>query len=172
MPDQVPRLTEDDATLVAEARRAVLTTIDARDGRPRSVPICSVLIGSSIYSPLDEKPKAGRDPHRLKRVRNLTADPRATILVDHWDEEWTRLGFVELDCRGVLVEPGEAGHADAVAALRAKYQQSAGHRLEALPMLRFAILAAISWRGEPHRPPGPPAPAAAATRPQLPPRPR
>ena len=137
--------------LVAEARRAVLTTIDSRDGRPRSVPICFVVVEDVLYSALDEKPKASCDTRRLRRVRNLGADPRATILVDHWDEDWSRLAFVELQCRGTLLEPGREEHAAAVDALLAKYPPYREHRLESRPMLRFAVVDAISWRGGPHR---------------------
>src|SRR5437660_1723483 len=103
-----PILDEAAEALVAEARRAVLTTLDWRDGRPRSVPICFAIEtgrgadGSVLFSALDEKPKAASDPHRLTRVRNLLVDPRATILVDRWDEDWSRLAFVELACLGSL----------------------------------------------------------------------
>ena len=139
--------------LVAEARRAVLTTIDTRDGRPRSVPICFAARpadgGLVLYSALDEKPKARSDPRRLTRVRNLLADPRATILVDRWDEDWSRLEYVELDCRGRLLEPegeGEAEHRLALGLLRAKYRQYGDQRLESRPVLRFEVVRAVSWR--------------------------
>jgi PPOX class probable F420-dependent enzyme len=131
--------------LLAEARRATLTTIDARDGRPRSVPVCYALVSDAIWSPLDEKPKRGDDPTALRRVRNLQADERATLLVDRWSEDWTRLAFLELDLRGALVEPGAPDHVTAVAALRTRYPQYAGHRLEERPMLRFRVVGVVAW---------------------------
>ena len=154
MPDPSIVFTEAAQVLVAGARHAVLSTIDARDGRPRSVPICHVLAvpedggPPALWSPLDEKPKAAADPRRLRRVTNLAADPRATILVDRWDEDWPRLAFVELGCLGAIVEPGGEGHAAAVDALRAKYPQYRRHRLEERPMLRFTVTAVRSWAAE------------------------
>lgn len=143
--------------LLRGARRGVLTTIDARDGRPRSVPVCFVLderagVRLGLVSPLDEKRKAPGDPYRLRRVRNLVADPRATILVDHWDEAWEQLAFVELACRGEIVEPGAREHAAWVRALRERYPQYATHELEGRPLLRFVVVEAVSWFATP---PGP-----------------
>jgi len=131
--------------LLAEARRGTLTTVDAGDGRPRSVPVCYALVGDAIWSPLDEKPKRAEDPRTLRRVRNVAADDRATLLVDRWSEDWSRLAFAELDVRGELVEPGSADHAAAVVALRARYPQYADHRLEERPMLRFRVVGATTW---------------------------
>ena len=145
-----PELDDTALRLLQDARRAVLTTIDTRDGRPRSVPICFVTArdaGGSLllYSAIDEKPKAGVDPRTLRRVRNLEADPRATILVDRWDENWTRLAFVEMICQGELVEPGVAEHGEAVAGLLAKYPQYRTHHLGDRPLLRFRCLHAAAW---------------------------
>lgn len=141
-------------TFVAGARSATLATI-APDGRPRLVPICFVLLltragdssgaAPSIVSPLDEKPKTAGDPHRLARVHDLVARPEATLLIDRWSEEWDRLGWVRLEVRGVLVEPGGEGHAAAVEALREKYPQYGAHDLEHRPMLRFVIDRVVSW---------------------------
>lgn len=114
----------------------MLTTI-APDGRPNSVPVCFVLIADVLYSPLDEKPKRSADPRALRRVRNLAADPRASVLVDGWDEDWSRLWFVDLAVNGTLLEPGTDEHGRACAALRAKYPQYRDHRLEERPMLRL-----------------------------------
>jgi PPOX class probable F420-dependent enzyme len=134
-------LTPDWWRFVADARRATLATIGA-DGLPSLVPICFVVLGEpapqAICSPLDEKPKRSADPRGLRRVRDLLADSRATLLVDRWDEDWTRLAFVELEVAGSLLGPGDGGHAQAIDALRAKYPQYATHRLEARPMLRLA----------------------------------
>ena len=132
--------------LLTATRRATLTTLDARDRRPRSVPICFVLVETTIYSALDDKPKSIQDPRLLRRVRNLEVDPRATILVDRWDEDWERLAFVEVACRGLLLPPDSDEHRTAVDALRAKYPQYRAHRLEERPLLRFAILSTTDWR--------------------------
>src|SRR4051794_20373776 len=140
MPELLATLAPAGQSLVRDGRRAVLSTIDSRDRRPRSVPICFVLIGETLYSPLDDKPKSIADPLRLQRVQNLLADPRATILIDQWAEDWSRLAFVEIACRGAVVEPAVAEHDTAIVALREKYPQYRTHRLEQRPLLRFSIL--------------------------------
>jgi PPOX class probable F420-dependent enzyme len=135
---------------VADARTAALTTLGP-DGRLAAVPICFVLLAAApgdnpiLYSPLDEKPRREADPRRLRRVRNLIAFPRASILVSNWDEEWSRLAFVSLDVLGTLLEPGAVEHQAAITGLRRKYPQYAQHRLESRPMLRFALIDAAYW---------------------------
>ncbi len=135
------------------ARTATLATI-APNGRPRLVPVCFV-VGvdgrdgrARLYSPLDEKPKSSADPRELARVRDLLANPEATLLVDRWSEDWARLGWVRLEVRADLLEPDTKHrdeHAVAVTALREKYAQYATHRLDDRPILRFTIQRTISW---------------------------
>lgn len=145
-------LTPMEHRFVAAARTALLATMGA-DGRPKVVPICFVMAGTDaavrIYSPLDEKPKRVADPHDLQRVRNIVANPEVSLLVDHWSEDWSELGWVRLEGRAQLVEPGEAAtspeHRTAVAALRAKYPQYAAHLLEDRPIIRIAIERSRSW---------------------------
>lgn len=133
---------------LASARRAILATI-ARDGRPRLVPICFVVEGDrpTLYTPIDDKPKRNDDPLALARVRDIAADPRVTILVDRWDEDWTRLAWLRGEGRATLLEPDAEPeeHTVAVAALRAKYPQYATHRLEERPLIRVALDRVIGW---------------------------
>jgi PPOX class probable F420-dependent enzyme len=146
----VPLLSPAHRAFVEAARTAVLATI-AADGRPRLVPICFVTFGGEgdlrpvVYTPLDEKPKSVDDPRELERVRDIVARPAVGLLVDRWSEDWTRLGWLRLDGRADLVEPGAAGHAAAVEALRAKYPQYATHRLEARPLIRIAVERVREW---------------------------
>jgi PPOX class probable F420-dependent enzyme len=129
---------------VGSARRAALATV-APDGRPRLVPVCFVLLGEVVYTPLDEKPKAVEDPMRLARVRDVLANPTATLLVDRWDEDWSRLGWVRLDGEAALLDPPGDEHAAAVAALVARYPQYASHRLNVRPLIRITIGRVVSW---------------------------
>jgi len=82
-----PILSPVERAFLAEARRAVLATIDPH-GQPRLVPICHVVgdddkLGRpKLYTPIDEKPKASPDPRRLSRIRDLLILPAATILAD------------------------------------------------------------------------------------------
>jgi PPOX class probable F420-dependent enzyme len=78
----------------------VLSTTDPR-GRPHAVPVCYALRSGEIVTPIDAKPKSSRS---LGRRRNLEDNPAAALLVDRWDEDWTKLGWVMV--RGVArLEP-------------------------------------------------------------------
>src|SRR6187401_111726 len=105
MPSE-PLLSTDQRAFLASARRAVLATI-APDGQPRLVPICFVMDDTepTLYTPIDDKPKRDDDPLALARVRDIEADPRVTILVDHWDEDWTRLAWLRATGLAALLQP-------------------------------------------------------------------
>jgi len=144
-----PVLSATQRAFLASVRRAVLATIGP-DGRPRLVPICFVLHDTQpvLYSPIDEKPKRTADPLALGRVQDVLTDPRVSVLVDHWDEDWVHLGW--LRCHGVatLVLPTAADapeHAKVVVDLQTRYLQYAAHRLEGRPIIRIAIESATSW---------------------------
>lgn len=89
--------------LASQARVARLGTIDP-DGRSHLVPLCFALDGSSFYSEVDQKPKSSK---RLRRVENIIRDPRVTILVDHYEEEWPKVWWVRMRGSGRLVEGDE-----------------------------------------------------------------
>lgn len=141
-------LTNVERVLLSEARQAVLATI-ASDGRPRLVPVCFVVDRTRpvLWTPLDEKPKGVDDVLHLARVLDIQADPRVTVLVDRWDEDWTRLAWVRCYGTATLVTPGAEPRAReaAIAALRARYPQYATHGLEARPIIRIAIERTASW---------------------------
>jgi PPOX class probable F420-dependent enzyme len=120
---------------LARARRAHLATASG-DGAPHVVPICfAVLDPGTLVLAIDDKPKA---PGRvLKRLRNLSENPRFALVVDHWDEDWNRLGYVLVSGRGALV--ADAARRDAaVQALRARYPQYVAMRLDGA---RHAVVA-------------------------------
>ena len=102
---------------LAAARVGHLGTVDPR-GRAHLVPCVFALDGETVYTPVDGKPKR---TSRLQRLRNLDSDPRATLLVDHYEEDWNRAWWVRVRGRGRLVDgPAAAG---AIEMLRAKYPQ-------------------------------------------------
>ncbi|MEV1286915.1 TIGR03668 family PPOX class F420-dependent oxidoreductase [Micromonospora sp. NPDC049679] len=104
--------------LVESARVARLATVDS-DGKPHLVPICFALVGDVVYSAIDEKPKRNAHPRRLA---NLEATGRACLLVDEYDEDWSKIWWVRLDGHGrVVTDEAEAGTART--ALTAKYPQ-------------------------------------------------
>ncbi len=139
--------------LLATARTATLATISP-SGLPRLVPVCFAALaypdaehGIRIYSPLDQKPKRASDPRSLARVRDIVADPRVSLLVDRWSEDWTALGWLRLECVASLLEPASGGaeHAAAVAALCERYPQYRDHELETRPLIRLTLRRVISW---------------------------
>lgn len=135
------------AFLIA-ARRAILATIDP-DGQPRPVPICFIVVSvdparTRLLSPLDDKPKATDDKRALARVRDIHARPEVSVLVEHWDEDWSRLGWLRLSGRATLLEPTDVPP-DTIGRLRDKYPQYAAHGLESSPMIAIDIDRATSW---------------------------
>jgi len=143
MPD-VPAFTPAQRAFVAAARTATLATI-ASDGSPRLVPICFVLDGDVVISPLDEKPKQATDPHDLARVRDVLARPDVSLLVHRWDEDWSRLGWVRLHGTARVLEPDDPEHAAAIVPLRSKYPLYASQAIDARPMIRIQLDRATSW---------------------------
>jgi PPOX class probable F420-dependent enzyme len=123
---------------------ARLATLDP-SGRPHLVPIVFATHAGVLWSAIDEKPKSTRD---LARVRHLRRDPRATLLLDHYDDDWKRLWWIRLDVIGTVVEPDALDRAAALEALRGKYAQYRARGLLAsdAPLLRFEIQAIRSWR--------------------------
>ena len=96
----------------AELRRRFASSPVARlstvrpDGRPHVVPIVFALVGDTVFSAVDAKPKRSRD---LQRLANVRAEPRCALLVDHYEDDWRRLWWVRAD--GVAEVVGEpAGH--------------------------------------------------------------
>jgi PPOX class probable F420-dependent enzyme len=104
-------------TLVAEARVARLATLDP-DGRPHLVPIVFALDGETLYSAVDSKAKRSRT---LRRIENARARPDVTVLVDRYEDDWTRLWWVRLRGRARVLDGGEEA-SRAVALLAAKYE--------------------------------------------------
>jgi len=135
------------AFLVA-ARRAILATIGP-DGRPRLVPVCFIVEAVAderprLLTPLDDKPKSTDEKRSLARVRDIVARPAVSVLVERWDEDWTRLAWLRLYGEATLLEPSDVP-GDAVARLRTKYPQYATHDLGSSPMILIDLERATSW---------------------------
>ncbi|HEX4108903.1 MAG TPA: pyridoxamine 5'-phosphate oxidase family protein [Solirubrobacteraceae bacterium] len=103
--------------LLASARVARLGIVDD-DGGPRVLPVTYALAGSEIVTALDHKPKR-LAPERLARVRWLTARPRAALTVDVYDDDWSRLRWVQAIGPVRILEAPSAP--EAIAALTERY---------------------------------------------------
>lgn len=118
-----------------------LATAD-RHGAPHVIPACYALDDPTLYVTIDEKPK--RTDRPLKRLRNITENPRATFTVDHYDEDWSRLGWVMV--RG-FAETLSAGseHDHAQRLLRDRYPQYRTMNLAPLPVIALRIERVTRW---------------------------
>jgi PPOX class probable F420-dependent enzyme len=108
------------------------------DGSPHVVPICFALDGDTLYTAIDEKPKRTR---RLARLRNIEANPSVEVVIDGWDEDWSRLWWVRLKGQARVVERDERG----LALLRAKYAQYR-ERSPAGPFIVVTISRRVDWK--------------------------
>jgi PPOX class probable F420-dependent enzyme len=127
------------AELLARERVARLAYLD-EDDRPRVLPVTFALSGGAIWSAIDEKPKRASEP---ARVRCLRRRPEAALVVDVYDDDWTRLAWVQLVGRVEVVAVNAAP--EAVAALAAKYEPYS-ERTPPGPLLRLEVERALRWR--------------------------
>jgi PPOX class probable F420-dependent enzyme len=116
----------------------------ARVGRlattaPRVVPITFAVVGRTLVHAVDHKPKATR---ALARLEDLRRDPRASVLVDHYEEDWARLWWVRADGTARVVEAADAP--EALDALAAKYPQYAARSPDG-PVVVLAVERVASW---------------------------
>ena len=107
---------------LAGARVARLATVDA-EGKPHVVPIAFADHDENLYFVVDDKPKRTRD---LKRLRNIAGNPHVSVLVDHYEDDWTRLWWVRVDgVAHVLAHDAEAQRAIDLLALKyAQYERT------------------------------------------------
>ena len=90
------------------ARVARLATIDP-DGRPHLVPIVFAIDGDTLYAAVDRKPKRSTT---LRRIENARERPQVTVLVDHYEDDWSRLWWIRLRGRARVLDDGsELEHA-------------------------------------------------------------
>ncbi len=136
------KLTDDETRFVKRARVARLGT--ASDERqPNVVPVCFELLDGRIYIGLDSKPKSVAHL-KLRRVRNILANPRVSFLVDRYDEDWGRLGYVMITASATL-DLREAERSRAIVALRSKYPQYLRLLPDDAPVIRITPLRVSSW---------------------------
>jgi PPOX class probable F420-dependent enzyme len=134
-------LSENERRFVDARRVGHLATADKR-GVPHVVPVCFALVDDTVYVTIDQKPKG--DPRRLKRLRNIAENPAAAFVVDRYDEDWRRLGWVMLRGRTEILDRG-AEHDRAQDLLRRRYPQYRPMQLTDLPVIAIHIERVVSW---------------------------
>lgn len=134
-----------DVLAFLERRRVAHLATASVNGQPYVVPVCFAVLDQTIYSAIDEKPKRG-EPYSLRRVRNVLANPQASVVADVYDDaDWTRLGFVLVSGRARLIEPGADEHARAVTRLRQRYLQYRQMALDQRPVLALDVERVTTW---------------------------
>jgi PPOX class probable F420-dependent enzyme len=134
----------DDGTqaFIRSHRIARLATA-GEDLQPAVIPLCYVFDGEHIYSPIDEKPKSVA-ASSLKRVRNIKANPRVSVVIDDYSEDWSKLAYVLIVGTAEIILPGKDAsretqeHARAVELLREKYAQYRSMRIDERPMIKIS----------------------------------
>ena len=129
--------------LLRDGRVGRLATADAA-GHPLVVPVCYAFDGERVYSAVDAKPKRTR---ALRRLRNIAENPRASLVVDEYDEEWTRLRYVIVEGPADVLTGGPE-FARAVDLLVAKYAQyrTLGLSRESGALIRLTPDRILHWR--------------------------
>ena len=128
-----------------KARVARFATVDEKN-RPHIVPICFVYDGKLFYTAVDRKPKRV-PPERLARLRNIRAVSRIALLIDEYDDDWTRLWYVLIRGKAQLIpKSAHREYASAIRKLRAKYAQYAqGMLADDAPIIRITPERATFW---------------------------
>ena len=142
----MPKLTSAQDRFLRSARTGHLATADAT-GQPHVIPVCYVFDGESVYSVLDAKPKT-TPLRQLRRVRNILANPRVSLVVDHYEEDWTSLQYVMVTGDAGLLESGEEW-AGAIVMLREKYPQYQQMDLAQSPVIKIVPARFVPWSSQP-----------------------
>ncbi|MGY1618674.1 TIGR03668 family PPOX class F420-dependent oxidoreductase [Geodermatophilus sp. SYSU D00691] len=109
------------------------------DGAPHVVPCVFALVGDTVYTAVDAKPKRTR---RLQRLANVRVEPRCSLLVDAYDEDWSRLWWVRADGVARVVDTPEPDH-PGISALVERFPQYRG----APPSGPLLVVTVQQWTG-------------------------
>jgi PPOX class probable F420-dependent enzyme len=130
--------------LLSSARVARLATVDS-EGQPHLVAITFAVDGDSIVSAVDHKPKRTT---RLRRLANIEANPRVSVLADHYEDDWSKLWWARADGLARIVEPGADEHDSVVTLLAGRYGQYDERRPDG-PAIVISVSRWSGWRARP-----------------------
>ena len=136
------QLSSSQARRLASARIAHLSTADTT-GAAHVIPICFAFDGHFIYSVLDQKPKRS-SLTRLRRVKNILANPQVALVVDHYEEEWSHLWYILVTGHAELLLVGNERE-EAIGKLREKYQQYKDMDIDLNPVIKITPAKVVSW---------------------------
>jgi coenzyme F420-0:L-glutamate ligase/coenzyme F420-1:gamma-L-glutamate ligase len=122
-----------------------MATVD-RSGQPHLVPIVYTFEKGHIFTPLDNKPKSVQ-PRKLRRVRNIEANPHVVVLVDDYGEDWSTLAWVQVRGEAEILESGTK-HSMGIRLLTQKYPQYLVSPIQDRPIISITPEKIVSWRSE------------------------
>ncbi|HTY77969.1 MAG TPA: TIGR03668 family PPOX class F420-dependent oxidoreductase [Candidatus Bathyarchaeia archaeon] len=136
-------LPPDVAEFIASARVGRLATADGA-GQPLVVPICYAWDGEALLSAIDGKPKRSGE---LARVRNIRENPKVSVVIDHYEEDWRRLRWVVFQGLAEILTAGR-DFARGVDLLVSKYPQYGPMKLsrDSGTMIRVRPGKVLQWR--------------------------
>jgi PPOX class probable F420-dependent enzyme len=136
-------LPPDVRAFIAGARLGRLATADGT-GQPLVVPICYAWDGEALVSAIDAKPKRAGD---LKRVRNIRENPKVSVVIDQYDEDWRQLRWVIIQGLAEIITAGR-DFAAGVDLLLSKYPQYRDLELsrESGTMIKVRPGKVLQWR--------------------------
>jgi PPOX class probable F420-dependent enzyme len=139
---QASMLSNGERKFLAQQNVAHLATAD-RGAVPHVVPVCFAISGDTLYITIDEKPKR-RAGAPLKRLRNIAENPAVAVVVDRYEQDWARLGWVMLHGQAEILAGGPE-HRDAQALLRRRYPQLGAMAIAHYPVIAVRIARTTSW---------------------------
>ena len=131
--------------LLTLERVAHLATAD-QYARPHIVPIVFVYEPPFLFTPIDAKRKSVEDWHDLRRIKNIETNGRASVLVDVYEENWSKCAWVRIDGVAEILTKGDE-HRHALRLLAGKYKQYEGMPLRDAPVIRINAEQVSQWHG-------------------------
>ena len=121
---------------------AHLATAD-QDAIPHVIPVCCVSDGNAIFSVLDQKPKTVKLTN-LKRVKNILCNPKVSLVIDHYDNDWQKLWYLLVMGNASVIETGPT-HSKALDLLHIKYPQYNNMDIDNNPIIEINPTRIVSW---------------------------
>ncbi len=144
------RLSADESRALFRTADHAILGVNGPHGPPLVVPITFALVeaedGARVVSAVDHKPKAST---RLRRLALMRADPRVSVLVERYDDDWRLLRWARADGDAEVVPAGapDPRRDDELVALAAKYPPYAGHPPQG-DLVRIRVRRWTGWSGE------------------------
>ena len=82
----------------------------------------------------------------MRRVRNILANPQVSLVLDHYEADWSKLWYLLIHGQAALIEDGDEPAA-AIDLLRSKYEQYREMDLEGNPVIAITPERVTGWSG-------------------------